>query len=244
MSWVLRGERFEFDPKAATACARKALSETAKALKSDAVVEPGAAAEPGLYVLIDDRDKTIAGFWLVFGTEYLDEGPSGAPDKSPPFVSDLLDAAVEEVWWKSLPMANRQGQTCQPVVVLEWPTFLAGRSTAAPPGVPTRIVTAEEAAQADGGGWMDVKSDFWEDPDDWGESPSSVASVAEVEEEEADPQAPLVDPWEELPQQRSLITVVKAKLVKTRATHEGSFTLIHHPRYQEGAPKTLTDLET
>ena len=243
MGWVLRGERFDFDPKAATACARRALSATAKALKVDAVVEPGAAADPGLYVLIDDSDKTIAGFWLVFGTEYLDEGPSGAPDKTPPFVSDLLDAAVEEVWWKSLPMANRQGQTCHPVVVLEWPNFLAGRSTAAPPGVPTRIITAEEAAQAEGGGWMDVKSDFWEDPDDWGESPSTV-STASVEEEVADPTAPLVDPWEGLPLHRSLVTVVKAKLVKTRATHEGTYTLIHHPRYVDGSAKTLTALES
>jgi hypothetical protein len=242
MGWVLRGERFDFDPKAATACARKALSATAKALKVDAVVEPGAAADPGLYVLIDDSDKTIAGFWLVFGTEYLDEGPSGAPDRTPPFVSDLLDAAVEEVWWKSLPMANRKGQTCHPVVVLEWPNFLAGRSTAAPPGVPTRIITAEEAAQAEGGGWMDVKSDFWEDPDDWGESPSTVSPAA-IEEEEADPAAPLVDPWEGLPLHRSLVTIVKAKLVKTRATHEGTYTLIHHPRYVEGSAKTLTDLE-
>ncbi len=245
MGYVLRGERFDFDPKAVTACARTALSETAKALVADKVVEPGMAGEPGLYVLVDDSDKTIAGFWLVFGTEYLEEGPGGPPDKCPPFVSELLDAAVEEVWWKSLPMAKRRGNTCFPFVVLEWPSFLAGRSTAAPPGVPTKFVTAEEAAQAEGGAWMNVRSDFWEEPDDeWEDTPTSGGSgFVEEEKEEEEEEAPLIDPWEELPVQRSIITVVRAKLVKTRATHVGTFNLIHLPSYEEGAPKTPVPLE-
>ena len=165
--------------------------------------------------------------------------------RSPPFVSELLDAAVEEVWWKSLPMAKRRGNTCFPFVVLEWPSFLAGRSTAAPPGVPTKFVTAEEAAQAEGGAWMNVRSDFWEEPDDeWEDTPTSGGSgFVEEEKEEEEEEAPLIDPWEELPVQRSIITVVRAKLVKTRATHVGTFNLIHLPSYEEGAPKTPVPLE-
>ena len=37
----------------------------------------------------DGTQPLLAGFWIVFGHHYLEDGPFGPPDKTPPYVEEI-----------------------------------------------------------------------------------------------------------------------------------------------------------
>ncbi|MED5373152.1 MAG: hypothetical protein VX899_19190 [Myxococcota bacterium] len=263
--FILAGP-FPFDEQNATSSARNALAEVNISLKEregrGVLDQPSTGAEAGIYVIVDVRDEPgIAGFWLVHGANYLEVGPAGPPDKTPPLVNHLLDAATEEVWWKNLLVAGRVGDTWTPRVVLEWPGFLASRSVLPPPGVPTKTISDEDAQAGEAEGWMDPVSfmeeevggfygetgGFYGDDqtgdagDFWGEEVQPEDDVSEENETPTNATktvAELEDPWAGLPLQRSLVCVVKGKLTYDSKAHHGAFEVVRWSLWQEGGPRT------
>lgn len=194
MSVFLHGP-YPFDVRAVTVSALSALTAL------PASPTPSEAQQPGLY-LIFSAESAILGFWVVFGSSYLEDGPTGPPDHHPPYVSGLLQAATEAVWWRKLRVAPRAGGTWRPVVVLEWPAPLASRSALPPPGVaPSEELPEEEEV----GGWLDMDNTPRQRPQ---ERPRAARA------EEA------------LPASRSLLTVVQATLSIDRARHNARYAVV------------------
>jgi hypothetical protein len=269
-SFILAGP-FPFDEKNATSSARNALSEVNIALKEregrGVLDQPSSGAEAGLYIIVDLREKpAIGGFWLVHGPSYLETGPVGPPDKVPPLVAHLLDAATEEVWWKNLLVAGRVGDTWRPRVVLEWPGILAARSKLPPPGVPTKTISDEDAAVDQAEGWMDPVPSIEEEVGGfYGETGGFFGDDAapdsgdywgdEVQAERDEPQvdaptnairtlAEVEDPWQGLALQRGLVCVVKGKLTYDQKAHVGTFQVINWSVWREGMARTTTPMIT
>ena len=174
-----------------------------------------AGNEPGLYLLWDmSGEPALAGFWLTFGTDYLDRGPVGPPELEPPFVEDLLTAATEAVWWKYLPVTPHHKGTWTPTVVMEWPAALAERSSVPPPGAPLAETEGREPVQ-----WMTV------DDMDGPEAPATAKD-----------QPTQAAPWQHLPAKRSLLCVVHARLHHDGKRHGASYRMV--------PPESLTSNST
>ena len=150
----------------------------------------------------------LAGFWIVFGHHYLEDGPFGPPDKTPPYVEDILEALTEEVWWKNYSVYPQKDQEWKPTIILEWPNAIANRSQLRPPGLP---LPASEFAQ--------------EEEDDFG-----VESWLERLEEEtvksSQPEQEVTGKWAHLPVNRSLVVVVKGRMRYSRVRHEGALQMV------------------
>ena len=147
MKWQLigknrKGDPFAFESSAVKGAIRNALLSYGGWMRDGEDAESilqrrSLLAKPGLYLLFnnDTEEPKLAGFWVVFGHHYLEDGVRGAPDRDPPYADDVLEALTEEVWWKNLdvwPLANK---TWRPVLIFEWPSDLSFRSEAAPPGL-------------------------------------------------------------------------------------------------------------
>ena len=248
MSFTLHGP-FPFDVDAVATCARAALGKVNAALDAglgDRLLDTAAhGKDAGLYVVLSTGDRggpRIGGFWVVFGTRYFDDGVTGPPDRHPPYARDLLDAMIEEVWWRNLRVATSRKGAFNPVVVLEWLPSLAVRSTLYPPGVhqlteadddvvdelPDMIPDIEDlqGAEEDEAWLGDQIDQMLESFDDEDEEPVEVvADVGAVEIEPGeDEEEATAD--EELPPHRSLLTVIQGRLTHDSITHHGEFWVV------------------
>ncbi len=194
MSYHLRGP-FPFDPESPGAGARAALD----AARSGAGPGPSDGADPGIYLIWREAPRGLVGLWVTLSPAWLEAGPLGPPDRSPPLVAALCDAANEAMWWEGLELGSAEDGSSgsgrwSPVIVLEWPPALASRASVYPPGT-ARAALAEGSlgpgAEGRGAGrWLD---------DGWAPEQPGPAR-AEVEEDDG------------LPARRSLILIARASL--------------------------------
>lgn len=222
MKFCLDGP-YPFDVNAVTACGRAALSGVDHKLRAglgEQLIEDAIGAEePGLYVLlsydegVQPPDVRIAGLWVAFGIQFLEDGVLGPPDRYPPYAHELLDAAVEEVWWRNLHVARRPGGSWHPVIVLEWPHPLASRAALYPPGVTIRKDVEESMEILQSGVWLGDQV-FQQQTVEGEDGPRSVSIEHRL------------SPFDELPGRRSLVTVIRGKLSQDRVTHQGGFRLL------------------
>ena len=245
MSYSLVGP-YPFDVNAVTTCARQALGAVGSALDAgrgtDLLDLAASGDEPGLYVVLshrgpDDTDPRIAGFWVIFGIGYFDDGVAGPPERHPPYAQALLDAATEEVWWRSLRVSGHKRGTWNPIIVLEWKPEMAVRATLYPPGVHSLLEDDEESLDdlpaAGPDGLPEVDHDEY---GDWlGDQDAGDAAVAEVaaqielsvDDEDAEPEdAGTADVDADLPEQRSLVSVIYGQMTHDSITHRGQFQLL------------------
>ncbi|MBT3218141.1 MAG: hypothetical protein HN348_03545 [Proteobacteria bacterium] len=217
---------YGYDGNKITASAREALAAAAKAIAAgDEEQLTKSGHGPGLYLIIQQPSDSvtsfaIAGFWVVLGKQYLLKGPVGPPDREAPVAKGLLDGAVEEVWWKNLPVAPLRRGAWVPLVVLELPISLAARSSFAPPGLPI----VDDAGDDDGD----------DEPESW-LTPVSKPRVAKPQTEE--PKGPVDEiaaRYEHLPDKRGVMTVLRGQMKKTRALHQGTYELVPPPAFGEG----------
>jgi hypothetical protein len=173
-------------------------------------------AEPGLYLLLrhdgTGASVAIAGFWVIPDGDYVNNGPAGPPDRVPPFVQEILDAATEEVWWRNLKVNLAKDKSWRPVVVLEWLPHFAQRSSLAPPGTPlvepeAREVFDDEHRET----WLEVPAARVEAA--WSEVATSTWDKGP-------------DLYAHLPRERSLVLVVRGTLTHDGSLHQGSFFLV------------------
>lgn len=219
---------FAFDEKTVLPDTREALAAVKVAIRDglDDQLRPAQGSRPGLYLLLKGGSDTpskqlrIRGFWLVFGQSYLAEGPVGPPDKEPPITTAILDAATEEVWWKNLPVDGRGGRW-NPLVIMQWPQVLATRSSFAPPGPPPQHDDEDDGAAQEAEDWLQT---------------GPVQAVVQLEEEEDEGGDFQEQVWRyaNLPEHRSLLTVVRAKFKHSRTLHQGSFELVPPAAFGEG----------
>ena len=205
-----------------TASARTALSEAGAALRAgdlSALPHNPRADQPGLYLILQEGSDrpVLEGFWIVFGPSFLDDGPVGPPERVPPYAGGLLDAATEEVWWKNLPVSDGGSGLWRPIIVAEWPSSIAVRSSAAPPGVPARSDAPRRGAASEEDGWLDARLG------------AAAALKVEPEEEPAGD-----DPYAKLPERRGLITVIQGQLRYTKALHTGGWRLVPSSAFPSG----------
>ncbi len=226
MSWIICGEDkvgnpFPFEASSVKGSCRHALGDLLEIMDQSTPGEVlrarhSLARKPGLYMLLWDQEAgegggsqiQLAGFWIVFGHHYLEDGPFGPPDKTPPYVEDILEALTEEVWWKNYAVYPKQGQEWKPTILLEWPNDISNRSQLRPPGLP---LPASEFAQ--------------EEVDDFG-----VESWLERLEEETvnktQQQADAAGKWAHLPVNRSMMVAVKGQMKYSRIRHEGALQMV------------------
>ena len=221
MSWIICGEDkqgnpFKFDSSAVKASCRVALEALLMAdnkkdgmeiLRSRATD----ARKPGLYKLLWDDGVTLslAGFWIVFGHHYLEDGPFGPPDKTPPYAADILEALTEEVWWKNYMVYPKKDTQWSPTLILEWPNDLANRSQLRPPGLP--LPDSEFAQEAED----DFGAEFWLERIEGTDSPSKKNKSTQQVIKASD--------WNHLPINRSLVMVIKGMMKYSRVRHQGVF---------------------
>ena len=167
MSWVIcgadkQGNPFPFEANSVKGSCRTALGSLLEAFDQPDTEEVLRARhslgrQPGLYTLMWDDGVILrlAGFWVVFGHHYLEDGPFGPPDKTPPYVEDMLEALTEEVWWKNYAVYPEQDQQWKPTILFEWPNDLANRAQLRPPGLP--LPDSEFAQEEED----DVGAEFW-----------------------------------------------------------------------------------
>jgi hypothetical protein len=191
-----------FDPLAPGRAARGLLDRLAN--EPDDLPE-GDGAEPGLYLLLDERQ--LRGFWVTLGASWLDEGTVAGV--TPPFARAMLDAAVEALWWARYDVGPLVLGAWRPIVVLEWTAALAVRSNLPPPGVPSAQATAPVATGT--ARWL-------------------VAPEAGAAGEDA---AEGAVPWANLPAERSLVCVLRGSMRWARNVHEGRFELVQLPAPEE-----------
>ena len=229
MSWLIcgsdkQGNPFSFEANAVKGSCRATLSTLLEILSGEEPQETlrargSFARKPGLYQLLwDDGTKiSLAGFWIVFGHHYLEDGPFGPPDKVPPYSEDILEALTEEVWWKNYDVYPRTENVWEPILIFEWPNDVANRSNLRPPGLP--LPSSEFAQQASD----DYGSEFWlERFEDDKKKDESSGPVVKAEK----------GVWSHLPANRSLITTVVGHMEFTRVRHNGSLGMV--PPYQLG----------
>ncbi len=225
MSYRLVGP-YDFDLDAQVATARAAISAVAKAVReNDAkTLAPVVPKRVGLYLMLTGPEEAeakkleIAGFWVVLGNNWMTKGPVGPPDREPPVAKALLDAATEEVWWESVPVASKKKGTWSPVVVLEWPAAVAWRAEVPPPGV-------ADFGSDDGGADQD-------EPESW--LATGAANRRQRETQQDKQQDELARFYAHLPEDRALVTVIRGQFKKTRALHTGTFQLLHPAIFGEG----------
>ncbi len=236
MSFVLSGP-FPFDARAVTACGRTALNTVGSKLRSsdgaDLIAHAAPGVDPGLYVVlrVDDsgapggKRPEIAGFWTVLDAKYLEDGPAGPPDKVPPFAQALLDAATEEVWWQNLHVVRERDGSWLPVIVLEWPPFLAARSAGCPPGVASRNADLDD----DDEGFAEDEPEYWLEAVEPAYQPMVTEAPASV--------GRMPDPYAGLSEQRGLILVVRGRLFHDGRLHSGSFAIVPPALLDEGGQR-------
>lgn len=225
MSYRLLGP-FEFDEDAVVPSGREALSSVADAIKAGrpgGVLAPASGRLAGLYILAsldgeDVKQTKIVGFWVVLGRTYLAKGPAGAPDREPPIAKQLMEAATEEVWWKRLPVKQAKG-VWTPLIVLEWPPMLAYRSAYAPPGMP-------DSDDGDNG-------PVSEEPERWLAASGTTVAI-EFVDDEAEEVSELVARYAHLPEDRSLVAVIRGKFTHTRSLASGQYELLPVDMYGDG----------
>lgn len=230
MSYALVGP-FTFDPKTVTACGRAALASVGGSIRQgegeSLLQEEAKGIDPGLYIVLqhdgEGGSPVIAGFWVVNGTDYLAHGPPGPPDRVPPFALALLDAATEEVWWRNLPVNIGSDKAWRPLVVLEWPPYVANRSSLPPPGVPFEYDAPDVGPFEERETWLEAVESDYEPPQS--EIPSAVMR---------DP-----DHYSDLTAQRSVISVVRGTLKHDGRLHTGSFFMVPPEIYEDGSRKTV-----
>ena len=221
MSWIICGEDKQGNPFTFEANSVKGSCRTALGALLEAKDQPDTAEvlrsrqslvrKPGLYTLMwdDGTQPLLAGFWIVFGHHYLEDGPFGPPDKTPPYVEEILEALTEEVWWKNYSVYPQKEQQWQPTIILEWPNDLANRSQIRPPGLP--LPDSEFAQEEED----DFGAEFW---------------LERLEEETVKPEVSAqtvnLGQWAHLPVNRSLLLVVKGTMKYSRIRHEGSFQMV------------------
>lgn len=226
MSWLIcgsdkQGNPFSFEANAVKGSCRATLSTLLEVLAGEDPLETlrarsGFARKPGLYQLLWDDGSNIylAGFWVVFGHHYLEDGPYGPPDKVPPYSEDILEALTEEVWWKNYAVYPREENTWKPTLIFEWPNDVSNRSLLRPPGLP--LPSSEFAQQKDD----DYGAEFW----------------LERFEEERKEDSPSIKTekgvWSHLPANRSLMIVVVGRMQFNRVRHDGSLGMV--PSYHLG----------
>ena len=154
----------------------------------------------GLYLLLKDKgdnDLRLAGFWVVFGHSYLEDGVQGAPDKDPPFANEILESLTEEVWWKNLVVWPLKGRVWNPIMIFEWPSDLAYRSAIAPPGLnmPDSEYADSKDAELGDEFWLERYEEQQANSQDGGEE---GAPVSETEKS-----------WMHLPANRSLMVLIR-----------------------------------
>jgi len=229
MSYRLVGP-FDFDLDAQVASAREALGTVAQAVRAgdDKPLASVLPKKSGLYLLLEGPEDAqpkqlrILGFWVSLGNSWMAKGPAGPPDREAPVAKALLDAATEEVWWENLPVASKRKGSWTPLIVLEWPSAVAFRAEVPPPGVP-------EFGKDDGG-------------DDQGEPEAWLPQGAQAAAKKAAPKAGARDEAQDriaryyahLPEDRSLLTVIRGHFKKTRALHTGTFEVLHPDVFGEG----------
>ncbi len=181
---------------------------------------------PGLYLLVDTGGSrpAVAGFHLIFGGAYLEGGASGAPERAPPYVAALLEAATEAVWWREFAVAPLAASVWRPVVLLEWPSELAERSAFPPAGTVEPGVAEAEAEEDEAGTWL-LPSERARP----GGPPGAPLGVTP----RSSPLAPGAPPG-----RRSLVAVVRAHLEHTATAHEGRYFLVGPDRFRavDGPP--------
>ena len=144
MTWLFCGknkkkEPFTFEASSPKASVREALADLLHLYSIGNGVErlvaratthlstPPKSPNGGLFLIfkeVEDGFPELAGFWVVFGSNYLSEGVKGAPERDPPYASDMLDALTEEVWWKNLKTTGAR-KSWLPILIFEWPKELA-----------------------------------------------------------------------------------------------------------------------
>ncbi len=259
MSFSLHGP-FPFDVNAVTTSARAALGKVNAALEAglgERLLETAAIGEDaGLYVVLTTdgtSEPRIAGFWVVFGLAYFDDGVTGPPERHPPYAKGLLDAMIEEVWWRNLKVATDRRGGFNPVVVLEWLPSLAVRSSLYPPGVdggamadaaeddlPEVIAELTDLESADEGDedWL-AGGELEEVPED---ELGEAATVPEIQVEMSMDEDEEATADDELPGARSLLCVVQGRLTHDSITHHGEF-WVAMPSAEEGASSHSVGVE-
>lgn len=219
MSWIICGEDkqgrpFSFEANSVKGSCRVALGALLEASNKSGGADilrarKTTARQPGLYKLLwDDGNQVhLAGFWIVFGHHYLEDGPFGPPDKTPPYVEDILESLTEEVWWKNYSVYPKRDKEWSPTIILEWPNDLANRCQLRPPGLP---LPDTEFAQDEAD---DFGAEFWLERME-AEQNVGIKSVKNTKD---------AGKWSHLPVNRSLLMVVKGYMRYTRIRHEGSF---------------------
>lgn len=243
-NWFLYGP-FPFEASAVSGSARAALAHLVEQYQSPErwsqlhkpapqPERPGRAVgrRPGIYLIMRTEDAIgplrpnkaqdldrltqkpqVAGFWVVFGRSYLGEGVVGPPDKEPPYIEGVLDACTEEVWWNNLEVYPGGNKTWRPSAVFEWPSELAFRSSIAPPGIPLspdEIADPDEEEKFGAGDWLE-----------------SLDEEVIREERKRAEQLRMDNPWLDLPPQRSVLMLAQGFLQRKRASHEGTFRMVH-----------------
>lgn len=241
MNYRLSGH-FTFEVGAAVASARSALGAIAEHLSSDGRFgssgAPVEGRQEGLYFILTDEPKpAIAGFWLIFGSQYVETGPPGPPDRVPPYAKALFDAATEEVWWRNLRVSSSQNRRWSPVVVFEWLPAIAGRCALPPPGHPVVDAGGDEE-EVDEDGWLEVANPWQVEAG--GDMPAGAEVMPDPPESEELPTRVAQRP--DLPSKRSLLLAIRGELVRTRTTHKGSFfTVLPQPGQAGGGAITMGD---
>lgn len=230
MSHALVGP-YPFDLKTIVASARAALAAVGATLREGGGAElfdsAATGTDSGLYVLLSadgpDGKPAISGMWLVIDAEYLSGGPLGPPDRVPPFAQQLLDAATEEVWWQNLQVNRDKNGAWRPLVVLEWPPHMANRSALAPPGVPYEDEQLHREMEEERETWLEA-----------------VASPKQARQEIPSSQVEReLDRFSDLPEQRSLIVLVRGHLKHDGKLHTGSYFMVPPELLDDGTQSAI-----
>ena len=227
MNWIIcanrRGEPYTFEAASIKGSIRTALGDLLVSKqdrnRDDAIsnlrLRNTKELKEGLYLILSDDGgfPKLVGFWIVFGSAYLEDGPKGAPDRDPPYAQDILEALTEEVWWKNYDVFPYAKKVWNPMIVLHWPSTLAFRSQFSPPGL---ALSSNEFA---------VGEDVDLAPHSWLERFEEKV----VLDQDAEPEIVVEgeEEWTHLPPNRSLLMVIKATMKHSRLAHKGTFHMIH-----------------
>ena len=225
MNWIIcanrRGAPYNFEASSIKGSIRLALSDFL-ASKQDKNREESKTnlrkrhtkeLRSGMYLLLNDEGDfpQLAGFWIVFGPGYLEDGPKGAPDRDPPYAQDILEALTEEVWWKNYDVFPYKNKVWNPLIVLHWPSTLAFRSQFSPPGL--ALSSGEFAHKED----VDLAPHSW----------LERFEKQEVLEEESEEVLQQEEEWTHISPDRSLLMIIKGRMQHSRVSHKGNYHMVH-----------------